>query len=532
MATLLTEWRDRRAERAQPTRDIVTVDDYAAAVNELVLQASTNWGFGPGQWQWQREPAERVAANFEGFARQLYQSNGLVYAVMGVRVLAFSLIRFSFQSMRNGRPGRLYGTQALKQLETPWAGGTTADLLMRMELDAGIAGNSYITRAGPDLVRLRPDWVQIILAPIEQPGTGALLGWRRVGYTYHDGGIDVCPPDRVALLGTSEVAHYAGRPDPEGVYRGESWLGAVIREIVNDKLMERHKTKFFENAATPNISVALSDQVSPEGFADFKEKMNIEHRGVDNAYKTLFLGGGADVKVIGANLEQIDFKSIQGRGETRVAAAGGVPPIIVGLSEGLSSSTYSNYGQAMRRFGDLTMAGLWGNAAGSLAALVPPPGSDSRLWYDARDVAFLREDAKARADVEAVKASTINIYITAGFTPESAVASVESEDPTLLVHTGLTSVQLQPPGTGTGGSADGADPAAAGEDDTAPAASGSGSSGRAARLRYGTDGRTVGEVLAEQDTAPVGEADDVDRTLMHAARHPHPALALTNGSSR
>ena len=254
------------------------------------------------------------------------------------------------------------------------------------------------------------------------------------------------PPEEVALLDISKVAHFAPDPDPLATYRGQSWMTAVLREIINDKAMEKHKTKFFENAAIPNISVSLSDAVTPAQFREFTAAMDLEHRGVENAYRTLYLGGGADVKVIGANLQQIDFESIQGRGETRLAARAGVPPVIVGLSEGLHQATYSNYSQAMRRFGDITMASLWGNAPGSLQVLVPPPGNDARLWYDTRHVAFLRDDAKARAEVESIRASTINIYITAGFTPESAVEAAVAEDATLLVPTGLVSVQLQPPG--------------------------------------------------------------------------------------
>jgi phage portal protein BeeE len=53
----------------------------------------------------------------------------------------------------------------------------------------------------------------------------------------------------------------------------------------------------------------------------------------------------------------------QGAGETRIAAAAGVPPVIVGLSEGLQAATYSNYSQARRRFADGTMRPLWRNAA-------------------------------------------------------------------------------------------------------------------------------------------------------------------------
>jgi hypothetical protein len=119
----------------------------------------------------------------------------------------------------------------------------------------------------------------------------------------------------------------------------------------------------------------------------------------------------------------MDFKVVQGHGETRIAAAAGVPPIIPGFSEGLASATYSNYGQALRRFSGLTMHPLWRSAAGSLQALVKThPGS--RLWYDPRDVEFLREDAQDLAEVQSTQAASISSHISAGFTPESAVAAV------------------------------------------------------------------------------------------------------------
>ncbi|WP_199844194.1 hypothetical protein [Streptomyces sp. RTd22] len=78
-----------------------------------------------------------------------------------------------------------------------------------------------------------------------------------------------------------------------------------------------------------------------------------------------------------------------------------------------------------------------------------PPGGGSgaiRLWYDARDVPFLREDRKDAAEIQGIQSRTIRALLDAGFTPESVVAAVEAEDYTLLVHTGLFSVQLQKPG--------------------------------------------------------------------------------------
>jgi len=197
---------------------------------------------------------------------------------------------------------------------------------------------------------------------------------------------------------------------------------------------------------TPNLVVSLDPAIKREAFEQWIELFEENHTGVMNAYKTLYLGAGADAKIVGNDLKQIDFKVVQGATETRIAAAAGVPPVIVGLSEGLAAATYANYGQARRRLTDGTMRPLWRNAAGSLQTLVPRL-TNAELWYDSRDIAFLQEDQKDDAAIKQLQASTIRSLIDAGYKPDSVVAAVSSGDFNLLVHTGLYSVQLQPPGT-------------------------------------------------------------------------------------
>jgi hypothetical protein len=76
-----------------------------------------------------------------------------------------------------------------------------------------------------------------------------------------------------------------------------------------------------------------------------------------------------------------------------------------------------------------------------------------RLWYDARDVPFLREDAKDAAEIQGVQSRTIRTLVDAGYTPASVMAAVRASDWSLLVHTGLFSVQLQEPGSPESGPA-------------------------------------------------------------------------------
>lgn len=388
---------------------------------------------------------EEIASNFVGVAQGAYRSNGVVFACMLVRQMLFSEARMQYRRMRNGRPGDLFGTAGLGLLEQPWKNGTTGDLLSRMIQDADLAGNFFATTRGVGqnkrIKRMRPDWVTIVMGSQTDPDiTSTDLDADLLGYIYH-------PPtgDPEALL-PEEVCHFAPIPDPLASYRGMSWLTPVIRETMSDGAMTTHKLKFFENGCTPNMVVTLDSAVKKEQFEQWIELFEERHVGAVNAYRTLYLGGGSDAKVVGNTLEQIDFKVVQGAGETRIAAAAGVPPIIVGLSEGLAAATYANYGQARRRLTDGTMRPLWRNASGSLATLVPRL-TDAELWYDDRDIAFLQEDQKDDATIKQIQAATIRNLIDAGYKPDSVVAAVASGDFTLLVHTGLYSVQLQPPGT-------------------------------------------------------------------------------------
>jgi hypothetical protein len=123
----------------------------------------------------------------------------------------------------------------------------------------------------------------------------------------------------------------------------------------------------------------------------------------------------------------------------------------VGFSEGLQGSSLNagNFTAARRRFGDGTMQHLWANAAASLEAILSPPDSGSSLWFVTRGIPFLHMDASDEAEVQARESSTITALVRDGFTAESAIDAVMNHDWGRLQHTGLTSVQLQPPTDGT-----------------------------------------------------------------------------------
>jgi hypothetical protein len=417
--------------------------DLQAWVNDLMMAFGGNaYGLHGGTLQ---DDVEKVGSGFESFVRGAYQGNGVVFACELARLMLFTEARFQWRKMTNGRPGQLFGTTDLRPLNDPWPGGTTGDLLARMILDADFAGNSFIRLQGSELARLRPDWVSLVYdGDPWEPET------RLQGYLYQPGGPGGGNP--VRPFPVEEIAHFAPLPDPLSPRRGMSWLTPVLREIDADAAATAHKDSMFRQGGTPNMIVKADATVTKELFDAVVKMYREGHEDAANAGKAWFVQSGFDPDVIGSSLRQSDFKAVQGAGETRICMAAGVPPVIVGSSEGLQAATYSNYGQARRRFADLTMRPLWRNVAGSLEWIINTPqvtAGRAELWYDERDISFLQEDAKDAAEIQGLHTAQITSLVKEGFPPDAAVDAVMSGDLSLLKgeHTGLVSVQLQLPGT-------------------------------------------------------------------------------------
>lgn len=406
---------------------------------------------------------ERIENDFEGYVAGAYKADGVVFSCIDRRQQVFSQARFQWREFRQGRPGDLFGSPELALLENPWPTGTTGELLARMEIDASLAGNFYATTVSEDgaageasagkkgrrVSRLRPDWVTLV---IDAP-SGDYWGVdaRVVGFLYEPRVAGTVGARKPQLLLPSEVAHFSPKPDPVARFRGMSWLTPVIREIEGDRAASEHKLNFFRRGATPSLVVKGIKAANKTQFDAVVDMMESRHAGVENAYRTLYLTDGADAEAIGADLKQLDFKATQGHGETRLAIAAGVPAAILGISEGLSGSSLNagNFGAARRLFVDSTMRDLWAKASASLRTLVTPPSPNASLWYDARDIPFLREDAKDDAEIRGLDSRALRTLIDAGWQPDAAIEYIRSGDIGRLLgqHSGLYSVQLQPAGS-------------------------------------------------------------------------------------
>lgn len=374
-----------------------------------------------------------------------YTTNGVAFAVERRRIELFRQASFKWKRYGVGpKPmaADLLTTSGLAPLDNP------GKLLEWMLLDADLAGNAFAVLHEGRLRRLNPQWCTIVSGSQLEPDDPD-VAWdaEPIGLIYR-------PPMKPAAAESwlwSEVAHFAPIQDPDARWRGMSWMSPVLAEVSNTNAYNTYVSKYWENNATPNNVVTFNPDVDLETVAEFKDLFLEKHEGVERAFRTAFLGGGADIKMVGANLKDLAAKEITADQFAKICAAGGVPPIVVTIVPGLeSASTYANYASAHRAFADLTMRPLWLEAVRSLAKLVRAP-QGFELWYDVSDVSALQADALDDAQVQQAQFTTMEIGVRTGFDPDTVAQAVTTGDTSKVIgnHTGKVSVQLQEPGAGS-----------------------------------------------------------------------------------
>ncbi len=410
-------------------------------------------------YDWAKMFAPGATVNYQGNQYQayklnqagngdVYNINPVVFAAANIRIQLFSEVRFVWQQYKKGKPGDQFTTPELNILEEPWPGHTTRDLLKQAETDVMTSGNSYWVINGQQFQWLDPTKMRVITAvATDELRTGKPIGEELAGYAYWP---DNDARNAVPFL-PQDICHYKPHPNPQNRFIGLSWLSPCLQDIHTDDIINAHKEATIRNGASLSTVATFDPSISPEEAEQFIDQFTRQHAGPDNAGKTLFLGGGTDVKTVGQTFENMMLQAVQNSGEVRVVIASGVPATMVGISEGLKGSTLNagNYKEARRRLSDVVMRPLWGEFASAMQSLLGVPGG-TRLWYDDEHVAFLREDVQDLATILDTETGALQKLIQSGYDPDAAIAALVKNDLSELVgeHTGLFSVQLQPPANG------------------------------------------------------------------------------------
>lgn len=396
-----------------------------------------------------------VGNGFQSYIDAIHRRNPVISAAAVSRALLISQLRFTWRrNALSDNPGSTFGNQDLALLERPGSMKRSA-FLASMEMHASYSGTAFPVRKNGKLYLLRPDWVTVVLGSNNEPETELALPpsdaeVTAIVYQPEHGGRKGRPE---AFL-PGEFAIWTPEPDPIYWWRGVSWVTALIKELSIDGQVTEHQSKFFEHAATPNLVFVMSPEKTAEQVQAYADVLNERHSGAMNSHKNMFLGGGADVKVVGSDLDKLALKDISGGFETRVAARSMVPATVLSIREGMQGSALNsgNYSQTRRQWADKWFSPTADGLCEALEDVTDRPFDADLSWLRSM-VTFLQEDEQDAADIRQKNAVTLRQLVEAGYDPTTARDYVQTDDLGKLTHTGNVSVQLQPPGTSQGADA-------------------------------------------------------------------------------
>jgi phage portal protein BeeE len=378
-----------------------------------------------------KEPAVKplVAA-----ATQAYETNGVVFACTLVRMMMLAEAAFKFRSLVDKR---LFGNPDLRILEYPWPNATAGELWARMEQQSSLTGNAFVAKVAVDELLVLPSAEVTIVSEVVVSPSGTRYK-RPLGYDWDPSLADPAAKSKAQFFTVDEVAHWSPIPDPVAQFRGMSWLTPVLRDVNADSAMTNYKSMYMDHGS-PIVAVKYTRPLKPETVDSLMERIQAKYGGVANAFKPLIFDQGAD-PMMGGGLADIDYRNVQTGGETRICAAAGVSPVLVGLRNAEPGESYET---AMRQLADMHLRPLWRSACASLQKLVPNvPAQGVQLWYDTSDIAALQAAETEKAQVTQVNSAAILTFVQAGFTRDSILSAVTSGDLSLLV----SAPEAPPPG--------------------------------------------------------------------------------------
>lgn len=326
-----------------------------------------------------------LTPTFDRLVSEGYQKNALVSSL--ISVFTFTLPEPPLMVFdKEGEKGQPLPEHPLRKLlRRPNALMGEDELWQYTAAYACLGGNAYwvatLDRAG------RPIEAWPYHAGQVRPKPGG-VAWI-TGYEFFngDGVWEDIDPNKYA------VVHFKWPlPDPTQPWMAQPPLRGVAGSVDTIAEIDTYIYALLKNNAIPPILVKLPkdremDKPEKDRFrAQWQAMYGGEKRG-----GVAILDDGADVSVLGLNLQQLAVDALYRVPETRIAAAFRVPPILAGLLSGLDASTYSNYEQARKSFTQDTLVPLW-RAWGTEVESV-----FGELW---RKAVYLRHDLSMVASLQ------------------------------------------------------------------------------------------------------------------------------------
>lgn len=112
--------------------------------------------------------------------------------------------------------------------------------------------------------------------------------------------------NQTRVLTQDEMFHIRSPIAPGGLV-GVSPIDYAIQTIGLALAAEEHGARMFSNGARPNMAISLKNRLSDAAFARYKEDINANFAGNENAHRTMVLEEGATVTPISLSADQLQF---------------------------------------------------------------------------------------------------------------------------------------------------------------------------------------------------------------------------------
>jgi HK97 family phage portal protein len=303
-----------------------------------------------------------IETKFMSLAKEAYGGNSIVYACL--RMLSQSVPEAPLRAYRKGKEEREALDEddpLMKLIHRPNELMTEYEFWELTTLQMAITGRSTWFKERDNkgvliaLWPLRPDRVGPIYAGSDSDD--ALLS----GYSYQipsTGSFIAIPRKDVLAFNLPNLSGESG-----GIVEGLGPSQVLAREISADNEATDFVGALLANYAAPTVAIRTKVAIKDEAKANLiKAKFKHEFGGSRRGMPAI-IDGDTSVDLIGFNLQQLEFPGVRANTESRICAAYGVPPILVGVNVGLQGARGIGGGGVItglrQYFTETTLANYW-----------------------------------------------------------------------------------------------------------------------------------------------------------------------------
>lgn len=316
---------------------------------------------------------------YEKLSHEGYLKNVIVYR--SVSLIAKSVASVRFEA---GKADPL-----LRRPNSYQSGAAFIESLMGFLL---LSGNAYIEvvedeEGVSDLYVLRPDRMKIIPGP---NGTVRAYEYQVAGQTYQF--------KADAVTGEGAIIHLKTF-HPLNDWYGMSPIEAAALAIDQHNSVAGHNLSLLQNGGRPTGAFILKNgenYLSAEQRESLKKDLKAFYEGPENAGRVLMMEGDFEWKEMSLTPKDLDFLSGKNVSAREIAAAFGVPPMLVGVE---GDATYANFKEARYHLWEETIVPWVEFIKEELNAHLMPHFGSERITYNKDDIealGFKREALWAR----------------------------------------------------------------------------------------------------------------------------------------